>query len=353
MQHLGKFDAVWNDVGEHWEGPAVYRIPIDTWLPSIMPTDNWLPSITVSGAGSRSVNGTYVFKEGEHENRHWGTIAGHYQHTNNPGIFIAFQDCGGTMDARSGTSGWSSRRSGSSMLRTLGEKSEFPRVMVSGKPSTVGKILARPAVNIRHLRSGTVNTRISSREKFEFIPVSEYDEVWNDRGSGANQDVSIWRVRVPHGCHLIGMTAKNGHSPPTHPTLVIRADGSQVAPPERFDLVWWQERGRRGSGAGGLSRHRDTFRSAMWGRLAKPRHQERRLFAFPRAASARAVSLWVVRFGTTEEEARRGTQRSLNSREARGSSDVVTMVPTTSLTESFQYLHIPGWSPHGPCDKWD
>ena len=51
-------------------------------------------SVTVSGAGSSEVNGTYVFKPGEHENRHWGTIAGHYQHTQNPEIFIAFQDCG-------------------------------------------------------------------------------------------------------------------------------------------------------------------------------------------------------------------------------------------------------------------
>jgi hypothetical protein len=51
-------------------------------------------SVTVSGAGSSEVNGTYVFKPGEHENRHWDTIAGHYQHTQNPEIFIAFQDCG-------------------------------------------------------------------------------------------------------------------------------------------------------------------------------------------------------------------------------------------------------------------
>ena len=33
---------------------------------------------------------------------------------------------------------------------------------------------------------------ISAEEKFEFVPVSEYDEVWNDSGSGANQDVSVW-----------------------------------------------------------------------------------------------------------------------------------------------------------------
>ena len=50
---------------------------------------------------------------------------------------------------------------------------------------------------------------------------------------------------MPAGCHLIGMTAKNGHSRPTFPTLVIRAGGRDIAPPERFDLVWWQERGRR------------------------------------------------------------------------------------------------------------
>ena len=90
-------------------------------------------------------------------------------------------------------------------------------------------------------------TKASSNERgnFEFIPISEYDEVWNDSGSGANQDVSVWSPRVPAGCHLIGMTAKNGHSRPTFSTLVIRAGGRDIAPPERFDLVWWQERGKR------------------------------------------------------------------------------------------------------------
>ena len=53
-------------------------------------------SVTVSGAGSSEVNGVYMFKPGKHENRHWGTIAGHYQHTQYPEIFIAFQDCGMT-----------------------------------------------------------------------------------------------------------------------------------------------------------------------------------------------------------------------------------------------------------------
>ena len=54
-----------------------------------------MPSyVIVAQAGSSEVNGNYEFFPGEHENRHWGTIAGHYQHTQNPEIFIAFQDCG-------------------------------------------------------------------------------------------------------------------------------------------------------------------------------------------------------------------------------------------------------------------
>jgi len=52
------------------------------------------PSVIVSGAGSTEVNGVYMFKPGKHENRHWDTIAGHYQHTQHSEIFIAFQDCG-------------------------------------------------------------------------------------------------------------------------------------------------------------------------------------------------------------------------------------------------------------------
>ncbi len=33
VQHLGKLGAVWNDVGEDWDGPAVYRIPAESTPP--------------------------------------------------------------------------------------------------------------------------------------------------------------------------------------------------------------------------------------------------------------------------------------------------------------------------------
>ncbi|MFL2959337.1 MAG: Vps62-related protein [Candidatus Thalassarchaeaceae archaeon] len=328
-----------------------------------------MPSyVIVAQAGSPEVNGNYEFMPGKHENRHWSTIAGHYQHTQNPEIFIAFQDCGtnhqrpewnkwmiiskvGVLYAahtggkigvppREGVwenvEGWGNpgapggkhpaptvyhppdattqtqQHLNTDRSSTSGSDESIQVLeAVSGKPVRF-KLNNPPNHNeawvgiyptgapdqdhgahnqrwkyIRDIDANNVslsnggraegdwNIRVFSdggytlverkdftihsaptvyhptdnatktQEKFEFVPVSEYDEVWNDSGSGAEQDVSVWRPRVPPGCHLIGMTAKNGHSRPTFPTLVIRAGGRDIAPPERFDLVWWQERGKR------------------------------------------------------------------------------------------------------------
>ena len=359
--HLGlQAPGTWNDVHDGWSGPAVYQIP------GAAPTESMPPNVSVTGAGSPEVNGTYAFEPGEHENRHWGTIAGHYQHTQNPELFIAFQDCGtahqrpewnkwmiiskiGVLYAahtggkigvppREGVwenvEGWGNpgapggrhpaptvyhppdattqtQQQLSTDRSSTFASGESIQVLeaVSGKPvrfklnnppnhndAWVGiyptgapdqdhgeqnqrwKYIRDIDVNNVSLSNGgsaegdwsirvfsdggytlaerkdfTIHSEhkihstesISVEEKFEFVPVSEYDEVWNDSGSGAEQDVSVWRPRVPAGCHLIGMTAKNGHSRPTFSTLVIRAGGRDIAPPERFDLVWWQERGKR------------------------------------------------------------------------------------------------------------
>ncbi|RAH16792.1 MAG: hypothetical protein CMB58_002840, partial [Methanobacteriota archaeon] len=328
MQLYGQHSGLWNDVGEGWRGPAVYRI-----------TASMPPSVTVSGAGSTEVNGTYVFESGEHENRHWGTIAGHYQHTQNPELFIALQDCGtdhqrpewnkwmiiskvGVLYAahtggkigvppREGVwenvEGWGNpgapggkhpaptvyhppdATTQTQQHLNIDRSSTFAsdesiQVLeaVSGKPvrfklnnppnhndAWVGiyptgapdqdhgehnqrwKYIRDIDVNNVSLSNGgwaegdwsirvfsdggytlaerkdfTIHSEhkihstesIPAEEKFEFVPISEYDEVWNDSGSGAEQDVSVWRPRVPAGCHLIGMTAKNGHSRPTFST---------------------------------------------------------------------------------------------------------------------------------------
>ena len=88
----------WEDIQFMQQGATGQQQPATTKVS--MPS-----SVTVSGAGSSEVNGTYVFKPGEHENRHWDTIAGHYQNAQNPEIFIAFQDCG-TAHQRSEWNKW-------------------------------------------------------------------------------------------------------------------------------------------------------------------------------------------------------------------------------------------------------
>ena len=75
----------------HCSGKAQYEYDQSS-LKDINSSD--VKNLNVYGAGSVEVNGSYVFVPGEHPNRIFGTEAGHYQHTNNPSIFIAFQNCG-------------------------------------------------------------------------------------------------------------------------------------------------------------------------------------------------------------------------------------------------------------------
>ena len=75
----------------HCSGKAQYEFDQSS-LKDINSSD--VKNLIVSGAGSVEVNGSYVFVPEEHPNRIFSTEAGHYQHTNNPSIFIAFQNCG-------------------------------------------------------------------------------------------------------------------------------------------------------------------------------------------------------------------------------------------------------------------
>ncbi len=85
----------WNDASLLHEFSAIYEIPSTSLVTYDTKSSASKPmSLTVSGAGSPEVNGTYIFVKNKHKNRIFATEAGHYQHTNNPSIFIAFQNCG-------------------------------------------------------------------------------------------------------------------------------------------------------------------------------------------------------------------------------------------------------------------
>ena len=85
----------WNDASLFHEFPAVYEIPSTSLVTYDTHSTSSLPkNLIVSGAGTQEVNGTYEFVKNQHKNRIFGTDAGHYQNTNNPSIFIGFQNCG-------------------------------------------------------------------------------------------------------------------------------------------------------------------------------------------------------------------------------------------------------------------
>ena len=79
----------------------------------------------------------------------------------------------------------------------------------------------------------------------------EYVEVWNDRGSHAKKNVSVWQARLPEGCVSLGHTAVQGYASPTFTTLVAKVGaaggpgGEPLVAPVRYKLAWQQVRGKR------------------------------------------------------------------------------------------------------------
>ena len=62
-----------------------------------------------------------------------------------------------------------------------------------------------------------------------FKYVKEYDFIWNDRGSGADRDVSIWRpVDIEHGFSPLGDTASGRYGKPVIPAITVSAGFSNA-----------------------------------------------------------------------------------------------------------------------------
>lgn len=77
--------------------------------------------------------------------------------------------------------------------------------------------------------------------------INDYELIWNDRGSGASDDVSIWRpVEVQAGYRLLGDVAVKSHSKPGDGSLsVIALADDALKEPEGLSPVWRD----KGSGA--------------------------------------------------------------------------------------------------------
>ena len=74
--------------------------------------------------------------------------------------------------------------------------------------------------------------------KLDLLPVSDYVWVYDDTGSGAFEDGSIWRPVVPAGYVSIGDVAHASHDKPGFATLVIRDDPDALRPPVGYEQIW-------------------------------------------------------------------------------------------------------------------
>jgi hypothetical protein len=73
----------------------------------------------------------------------------------------------------------------------------------------------------------------------DLMEITSFDHIYSDKGTGANFDLSTWAPVVPSGFSALGDLAKNGFETPTTSIIVVKGlvDGA-VAYPTGYRLVW-------------------------------------------------------------------------------------------------------------------
>ena len=70
--------------------------------------------------------------------------------------------------------------------------------------------------------------------------MNEFSLIWNDAGSGADRDVSIWSpLDIENGFYRLGDTATASHSKPNIPALTVSAlSPGALAQPTGYTEIW-------------------------------------------------------------------------------------------------------------------
>jgi len=116
-----------------------------------------------------------------------------------------------------------------------------------GQPrSPPALLLKEDGVKVRDLWS--LPSTSTSDKPLDLHEVNSLDFVWNDAGSGADKDVSIWRATKRAGYHSLGDIVVATHRQPKLGYLVKPTDSNDldsIRPPVSFSKIW----NDRGSGA--------------------------------------------------------------------------------------------------------
>jgi hypothetical protein len=83
-------------------------------------------------------------------------------------------------------------------------------------------------------QGGTLKTN-----SLEIAVVSNFNHIYSDRGTGADSDLSTWSPVVPAGFYAVGHLAKNGYERPTNSVIVVKGlVNNAVAYPVGYTLIW-------------------------------------------------------------------------------------------------------------------
>ncbi|XP_069489682.1 uncharacterized protein [Ambystoma mexicanum] len=77
-------------------------------------------------------------------------------------------------------------------------------------------------------------------DKLVYTYTNDFSPVWKDEGSGAKDDVSIWKpVPFAAGYYLLGDTAVPNYSPPPNAAVIVKDVGNGLlSPPQSFRRIW-------------------------------------------------------------------------------------------------------------------
>ncbi len=83
---------------------------------------------------------------------------------------------------------------------------------------TAASLAAEPAIEIRN--------------------TADFRQTWNDKGSGADDDVALYRPVAPPGWAVVGDYAQGNYDQPTAVSYLVRGGGDMLRPPSGFRKVW-------------------------------------------------------------------------------------------------------------------
>lgn len=73
---------------------------------------------------------------------------------------------------------------------------------------------------------------------FRLEQTTAYDLVFDDRGSGADRDLSVWRPRIQEGYVRFADVAQPNHSAPTVAAVIAQDSPEYLQPPVSFEKIW-------------------------------------------------------------------------------------------------------------------